>query len=38
VPTPVNRLLTDTLLVLTKGEIPLETYAHQPGKLLARIS
>jgi 2-dehydropantoate 2-reductase len=38
VPTPVNRLLTDTLLALTKGEIPLETYAHQPGKLLARIS
>jgi 2-dehydropantoate 2-reductase len=36
VPTPVNRLLTDTLLALTRGEIPLETYALQPGKLLGR--
>jgi 2-dehydropantoate 2-reductase len=36
VPTPVNRLLTETLLALTRGEIPLETYALQPEKLLAR--
>ncbi len=36
VPTPVNRLLTETLLALTQGEIPLDTYALQPEKLLAR--
>ncbi len=35
VPTPVNRLLTDTLLALTRGEIPIEAYALQPEKLLA---
>jgi 2-dehydropantoate 2-reductase len=34
VPTPVNRLLTDTLLKLTRGEIPREAYALQPEKLL----
>ena len=37
VPTPVNKLLTDTLLALTKEEIPLEEYAHQPEKLLAEL-
>jgi 2-dehydropantoate 2-reductase len=37
VPTPVNRLLTETLLALTNGELPLETYALQPDKLLERI-
>jgi 2-dehydropantoate 2-reductase len=35
VPTPVNRLLTDTLLALTRGEVPRETFALQPEKLLA---
>ena len=35
--TPVNRLLTETLLALTAKEIPLETYAHQPEKLLAKL-
>jgi 2-dehydropantoate 2-reductase len=37
VPTPVNRFLTETLLALTRGEIPLKTYAHQPEKLLQGI-
>src|SRR5689334_2545186 len=37
VPTPVNRLLTETLLALTNKEIPLEEFAHQPLKLLAKI-
>jgi 2-dehydropantoate 2-reductase len=37
VPTPVNQLLTETLLALTNGEIPLEEYAHQPKKLLAKL-
>lgn len=35
IPTPVNRALTDTLLRLTAGEIPLEMFARQPEKLLA---
>lgn len=37
VPTPVNQLLTATLLALTKKEIPLEEFAHKPDKLLAKI-
>jgi len=37
VPTPVNRLLTETLLALTKKEIPLEEFAHRPEKLLSRL-
>ncbi len=35
VPTPANRLLNETLLRLTRGEIPLEQFSHQPEKLLA---
>ena len=34
---PVNRFLTDTLLALTRGALPLETYARQPEKLLAHL-
>ena len=37
VPTPVNKLLTETLLALTHEEIPLEEYAHQPQKLLSNL-
>lgn len=33
-PTPVNRLLTETLLALAEGRIPLTEFAHQPEKLL----
>lgn len=35
--TPVNELLTDTLLALTNKEIPLEEYANQPEKLLSKV-
>jgi 2-dehydropantoate 2-reductase len=35
VPTPVNKVLTETLMKLTNKEIPLEKFAHQPEKLLA---
>lgn len=35
--TPVNQTLNEILLKLTSGELPLETYAHQPEKLLAAI-
>lgn len=37
VPTPVNRLLTETLLDMTAGKIPLEAFSRQPEKLLARL-
>lgn len=37
VPTPVNRLLTETLLALTRAEIPLETYSRQPETFLALV-
>jgi 2-dehydropantoate 2-reductase len=37
VPTPVNELLTNTLLALTNKEIPLEEYAGQPDKFLSKL-
>jgi len=37
IPTPVNELLTHTLLALTNKEIPLEEYANQPEKLLKAL-
>ncbi len=37
VPTPVNKMLTETLLALTHKEIPLEEFAHKPEKLLSKI-
>jgi 2-dehydropantoate 2-reductase len=37
IPTPVNCCLNQTLLSLTRGEIPRDTFAHQPAKLLALI-
>jgi 2-dehydropantoate 2-reductase len=35
VPTPVNKILTETLMALTRKDIPLEEYEHRPEKLLA---
>jgi 2-dehydropantoate 2-reductase len=37
VPTPVNKVLCDTLMALTRGENPLEEYAGQPEKLVALV-
>ena len=37
VATPVNKVLTETLMKLTNKEIPLEEFAHQPEKLLALL-
>ena len=34
VPTPVNRLLNETLLSLTRGELPLDSFKRHPEKLL----
>ena len=38
VPTLVNKLLTETLLALTKGELPLKTYSRQPEKFISIVS
>jgi len=37
VPTPVNKILVETLLSMTRGEIALDAFAHQPEKLLAKL-
>ncbi len=37
IPTPVNQALDEILMKLTSGELPLDTYVHQPEKLLADI-
>ena len=37
VPTPVNKLLTETLLALITGEITFDEYAHQPERLLSKL-
>jgi len=38
VPTPVNKLLTETLLALAEGRISRDTYAHNPEKFLAELN
>lgn len=38
VPTPVNKMLTETLLALVRNEIPLDEFAKQPEKLLKKYS
>ena len=38
VPTPVNRLLTSTLLDMTAGTIPLAEFSRKPEKFLARLA
>jgi len=37
VPTPVNKVLTETLLALTNKETPLEEFAKKPEKLLKKL-
>lgn len=37
VPTPVNKILTETLVALTKKEIAVEEFARQPEKLLSEV-
>ena len=36
--TPVNEVLTETLMALTNNEISLEEFAHKPEKLLVKIN
>ncbi len=37
VPTPVNKMLTETLLALVRKEIPLDEFAKKPEKLLSKV-
>jgi 2-dehydropantoate 2-reductase len=37
VPTPVNKVLTETLMALTNRENPLEEFAHKPEKLVGML-
>ena len=37
IPTPVNKVLTETLMSLIRKDIPLEEYAHKPEKLLTKL-
>jgi 2-dehydropantoate 2-reductase len=37
VPTPVNKVLTEILVALTREEIPLEEFAHKPESLLSKV-
>ena len=37
IPTPVNQVLTETLMALTKKEIPVEEFAGKPEKLLSKL-
>lgn len=38
IPTPVNRVFTQTLLALAQGEIPLEDFNHKPRKLISLVA
>lgn len=37
VPVPVNKVLTETLMALTRGEIPLDEFARKPEKLVEKL-
>ena len=37
VPTPVNKVLTETLLAMMNGEVALEQFAHKPETLLSKV-
>jgi 2-dehydropantoate 2-reductase len=37
IPTPVNRLLTETLLAMVRGEVPIAEFSHQPEKLVGLL-
>lgn len=37
IPTPVNRLLTETLLALAEGRFTIDTFARNPDRLLEKV-
>jgi 2-dehydropantoate 2-reductase len=38
IPTPVSRLLTETLLALVRGEVPISEYSHRPDRLIGLLA
>jgi 2-dehydropantoate 2-reductase len=38
VPTPANQALNETLMAITRGELALESFSHNPQALLERFS
>jgi 2-dehydropantoate 2-reductase len=38
VPTPVARVLTETLLAMVRGEIQIAEFSRQPEKLIAMVA
>ena len=38
IPTPINHLLTETLLALVRGEVPITEFSCQPEKLLGLLA
>jgi len=37
IPTPINRMLTETLSDLVEGRLPIETFSHKPEKFASHI-
>lgn len=37
IPTPINRVLTETLSGLVEGRLPIETFSHKPEKFTSHI-
>jgi 2-dehydropantoate 2-reductase len=35
--TPINQILTELLLALTRGDLPLDTFTHRPERLLQEV-
>ena len=38
VPTPVSRLLTETLLAMVRGEVPISEFSRQPDRLIGLLA
>ena len=38
VPTPVSRLLTDTLLAMVRGDVPIAEFSHKPDRLIGLLA
>ena len=38
IPTPVRRLLMETLLAMVRGDIPIAEFSHQPEKLIGMLA
>jgi hypothetical protein len=38
VPTPVSRLLTETLLSMVRGDIPIAEFSRRPDRLISLLA